>query len=186
MCTFIYIKLLMIFKYLCVSAEDQHSKWIRQTLLLPTFHLCCGYREYPSCLQWLSWHHSKDASPPVWAFVIGCHNLSILQSDHFFSTPRFQQVDVNYWLVTMFCDFFSLLFIFSSILSPYLYKSEVGGGGCLCVWCVVFCIASVLRNFNFDFLLAVVGCGPANPMEICGNIRQRRLTFDLWSLLKVF
>lgn len=53
-----------------------------------------------------------------------------------------------------------VIFMFAFTLSLYLYKIEP------CV-CVVF--SSVIWNFTFDFLLAVVGCGPANSIEICGN-----------------
>lgn len=83
---------------------------------------------------------------------------------------------VNYWLVTMLCDFFfSIVNVFLHFIS---FIQEWGVR--------VFPVSLQSWEFHLDFLLDMVGCGPANPMEICGNFRQIRLTFDLCSLLKVF
>lgn len=52
------------------SAEDKHSNWRWQALLLPPLHMCSGHRKHPQSVQRLSRHHSENASSPVWTLVI--------------------------------------------------------------------------------------------------------------------
>lgn len=52
-------------------SEDQHSQRGRTALLLPPLHLCRRHRKHPPRLQWLSRHHTEDASAAVRALVMG-------------------------------------------------------------------------------------------------------------------
>ena len=61
----------------CFS-ENQHCKWWRTALLLPTFHLCRRHRKHSQSVWRLSWHHPANAPTSIWATVIFASSMAEL------------------------------------------------------------------------------------------------------------
>lgn len=145
----------------CVPAEDQHSEWFGQTLLLPALHLRRGHGEHPSCLQRLSWHHPEDAPPAVRALVIGrrCHRIRLDRIASFplpdrsgtmWTTDKWQCCHVISFSFSLLWCFFLLRFI--SLLIACTSETRVRCSrecdslyACMCVTervCMGVCVCS--------------------------------------------